>query len=74
MFRDGPHVAYPDDNLVLGQYLGPTLDVGPDMCAKILKNNGKVLPRSTLRILTCEDVDSTLHKEQRLQFVAIVIA
>ena len=62
MFRDGPHVSYPGDNLVLGRYLGPTLDVGPAMCAKILKNNGKVVPRSTLHTLTREDIDSPVHK------------
>ena len=37
MFCDGTYVSYSDDNLVLGQYLGPTPDVGPAMCAKILK-------------------------------------
>ena len=74
MFRDGPHVSYPDDNLVLGQYLGPTLDVGPAMCAKILKNNGKVVPRSTLRTVTREEIDIPVHKKQRRQFFAIVIA
>ena len=62
MFRDGPHVSYPDNNLVLDRYLGPTLDVRPAMCAKILKDNGKVLPRFTLRTLTCEEIDIPVHK------------
>ena len=62
MFCDGPHLSYPDNNLVLVQYLGPTLDVGPAMCAKILKNNGKVMPRSTLRTLTREEIDSPVHE------------
>ena len=73
MFRDGPHVSYPDDNLVLGGYLGLTLDVGPAMCAKILKNNGKVVPRSTLRTLNREDIYSPVQKEQRRQFVTSII-
>ena len=61
-FCDGPHVSYPEDNLVLGQYLGPTLDVRPAMCAKILKHKGRVVPRSTLLTLTREDIDSPVHK------------
>ena len=74
IFCDGPHVSYPDNNLVLVQYLGPTLDVGPAMWAKILKKNGKVVLISTLWTLTCEEIDSQVHKEQRRQFVASVIS
>jgi len=36
MFCDQP-VAFPDDNPVLGRYLGPAIDVGPALTAKILK-------------------------------------
>ena len=39
MFRDFA-VTYPDDKLVLGRYLGPSIDVGPALTAKILKANG----------------------------------
>ena len=42
MFRDEP-VHYPNNNPVLGQFLGIAVDVGPAMTAKILKNNGKVV-------------------------------
>jgi hypothetical protein len=42
MFRDQP-VAFPDDNPVLGRYLGPAIDVGPALTAKILKANGEVV-------------------------------
>ena len=62
IFCDGPHVSYPENNLVLGQYLGPTLDVRPAMCAKILKNNSKVVPRSTLRTLTRKEIDISVQK------------
>ena len=44
------------------------------MCTKILKNNGKFVPRSTLRNLTREEIDSPVHKEKRRQFVASVIS
>jgi hypothetical protein len=42
MFRDQP-VAFPDDNPVLGRYLGPAIDMGPALTAKILKANGEVV-------------------------------
>ena len=51
MFRDQP-VAFPDDNPVLGRYLGPAINVGPALTAKILKANGEVVYRSTYRALT----------------------
>ena len=73
IFRDGPHVSYPEDILVLGQYLGPTLNVGLAMCAKLLKNIGKVVQISTLRTMTREEIDIPFHKEQRRQFYASII-
>ena len=44
------------------------------MCAKILKNIGKVVQRSTLRTLTRKEIDSPVQKEQRRQFVTSIIA
>ena len=37
---------------MLGRYLGPAIDVGPALTAKILKANGEVVYRSTYRALT----------------------
>ena len=51
MFRDQP-VAFPDDNPVLGHYLGIAINVGPALTAKILKANGEVIYRSTYHALT----------------------
>ena len=56
-FRDTA-VSYPDDREVLGRYLGPSIDVGPAMTAKILKENGQVVHRSTYRPLTQDEIDS----------------
>jgi hypothetical protein len=42
MFRD-TSVSFPGDKLVLGFYLGPSIDVGPAMMAKILKANGVIV-------------------------------
>ena len=42
MFRDYPH-QYPKEKMILGRYLGPSMDVGSAMTAKILKGNGEVM-------------------------------
>ena len=39
-------VTYPDDKWVLGQWLGPSIGVGPTLCAKLLKGNGQRVYRS----------------------------
>ena len=47
MFLDDE--GFPEDKLCLGRYLGPSIDVGCTMTAKILKSNGEYICRSTLR-------------------------
>jgi hypothetical protein len=42
-------VSFPEDKIVLGRYLGPAIDIGPMVTRKILKRNGSVLYRSTVR-------------------------
>ena len=42
MFRDKP-IEYHDENPMLGRYLGPEIDVGPSMTAKIMKSNSEVV-------------------------------
>jgi hypothetical protein len=39
MFRDNKP-SFPDDKLILGRYLGPAIDTGSALTAKILKSNG----------------------------------
>ena len=34
-------VTYPDDKWVFGQWLGPSIGVGPALCVKLLKGNGQ---------------------------------
>ncbi len=51
MFRDNIS-TFPDHKLSLGRYLGPATNVGLALTAKILKSNGQVVYRSTLRHLT----------------------
>ena len=44
--------SYPDDNYKLGMYLGLSIHIGPGLIAKIIKENGKVVHRSTYQALT----------------------
>ena len=67
MFRDQP-VAFPDGNPVLGRYLGPAIDVGPALTAKILKANGEVVYRSTYRALTDKELANAAHVCRRVEF------
>jgi hypothetical protein len=60
MFCDEP-VAFPDANPVIDRYLGPAIDVGPALTAKILKANGEAVYRSTYRHLTDTEVQNAAH-------------
>ena len=67
MFRDTA-IPFPGDKYVLGRYLGPSIDIGPAMTAKILKENGQVVHRSTVRGLTPEEEASEETKQKRSAF------
>ena len=67
MFRDNVP-TYPDDKLILGRYLGPATDVGSAMTMKILKQNGQVVYRSTVRHLTNEELGDEVHTKSRREF------
>jgi hypothetical protein len=67
MFRDN-EPSFPDDKLILGHYLGPAIDTGLALTAKILKSNSVFVCRSTLRHLTDEELDSSVHKDMRHKF------
>ena len=70
-FRDTA-IDFPDDKVILGRYLGPSIDVGPAMTAKILKANGEVVHRSTYRSLTDEEIADENEKKERDQFDQLV--
>jgi hypothetical protein len=67
MFRDNKP-SCPNDKLILGHYLGPDIDTGLALTAKILKLNGVCVCRSTLQQLTDEELSSCIHKEIRRKF------
>jgi hypothetical protein len=47
---------FPDENKILGRYLGPAKSIGPAMCMHILKSNGRVVERTTLGALTRQNL------------------
>ena len=61
MYHDSA-IRFPDDKLVLGKWLGPSIDIGPAMTGKILKANGNTRHVSTYRALTQEE-----REDPRLQ-------
>ena len=67
MFRDKP-VAFPDDNPVLECYLGPAIDVGPTLMAKILKASSMVVYCSTYCALTPGKIENAVHVSTRIKF------
>ena len=61
-------VSFPNDAEIIGRYLGPSIDIGPAMTAKILKSNGKVVHCSTFRGLTPDELDDPAMKKEQEEF------
>ena len=66
-YRD-TSISFPEYKMLLGRYLGPSFDIGPAMTAKILKENGQYVHRSTYRSLTNDELGDPLEQEARKQF------
>ena len=71
MFRD-TSATYPDDKMVLGRDLGPAIDIGPAMTRKVVKANGEVVYRSTVRSLTSDEMMDETHKKAREEFTSSI--
>jgi hypothetical protein len=68
-FRDHG-VTFPDDVMVLGKYLGPSIDVGLAMSSCVMKANGEIEERSTFSaLMQAERVNPALFREQQ-EFLA----
>ena len=65
-------VTYLDDKWHLGRWLGPSMDIGPTLCATILKSNGQRISRSSYHHLTEDEVNSPLEKEEHQLFDRLV--
>lgn len=66
-FRD-TIMAYPDSRMVLGRYLGPSIDIGPVISAKILKETGYVVNCASFSALAQNELDDPREKEARVAF------
>ena len=70
MFYDSPDHTFPDPKFELGRWLGPARDVGAALTYHILKPNGEVIPRSTVRHLSAEELDDPVMQQKMKDFVA----
>ena len=61
-------VSWPNPKMELGRCLGPAIDVGSAMTYHILKSNGQVVVRSTVRSLTQAEIET--ERDSRRDFDA----
>jgi Reverse transcriptase (RNA-dependent DNA polymerase) len=66
-FRDTA-VSFPEDTMLLGRDLGPAIDIGPAHTRKILKANGQIVYRSTVRPLTPDELASPEEGKGRVDY------
>jgi hypothetical protein len=67
MYHD-TSIPFPEEQLVLGRDLGPAVDIGPAMTRKILKANGQLVYRSTVRHLTPDEWKDEGMKARRQEY------
>jgi hypothetical protein len=66
-FRDTA-AKFPVSKIQLGRDLGAAIDIGPAMTRKILKQNGSIMYRSSVRPLTQDEMQSPTEKKEREEF------
>ena len=60
MFNDS-QATFPETKFHVVRWLGPAVDVGSALTYKILKKNGQVVLRVTIRHLTLEELKNPDH-------------
>jgi hypothetical protein len=70
-FRDTA-AKFPVSKIQLGRDVGAAIDIGPAMMRKILKQNGSVMCRSSVRPLTQDEIQSPTERQEREQFDIII--
>jgi hypothetical protein len=60
--------AFPNQQEVLGRVLGPARGEGNEMCQWVLKGNGKVVPRRSVRPLNPSEIHSEVEIKKRNVF------
>ena len=67
MFNDS-QATFPDTKFHVGRWIGPAVDVGSALTYKILKSNGQVVPRLTIRHLTLDELTNPDHIAMKKSF------
>ena len=67
-FREEGKHQFPGQKKQLGRVLGPIKNEGNKMCQAVLKSNGKVVPRRTVRRLNVSERHSEVEKKYRDEF------
>jgi hypothetical protein len=65
-------VAFPNQQEVLGRVLGPARGEGIEMCQWVLKGNGKVVPRRSVRPLNPSEIHSEVEIKKRKVFDELI--
>ena len=64
--------AFPNQQEVLGRVLGPARGEGNEMCQWVLKGNGKVVPRRSVRPLNPSEIHSEVEIKKRQVFDELI--
>ena len=70
-FRDQT-AAFPANKEVMGRVLGPARGEGNEMCQWVLKSNGRIVPRRSLRPLTVAELHSSTEIQRRQTFNELI--
>ena len=70
-FRDQT-AAFPNNKEVLGRVLGPARAAGNEMAHRILKANGRVVPRRSLRPLKVDELHCPVEIKRREVFDELI--
>ena len=60
IFNDS-QATFPETKFHVGRWIGPAVDVGSALTYKTFKSNGQVVPRSTIRHLTLDELANPNH-------------
>ena len=58
----------PEPKEVHGRWIGPSMDIGPAMCSRIIQSNGQIINLSSYRAITEEDTQYPTQKKLRDDF------
>ncbi len=66
-------ISFPENPLVLGKYLGPSIGIGPTMTAKILTPTGEVVHCSTYRMLMYKELADPVKQDCMKAFLQMSV-